>query len=99
MSWIDWVQAWESLQRVILIVGAYELGRWLWPKVGRKLFRPSKHASQNRDQGAEARRMQLIVFCAVNGVSFEWCQRQSLERLEQVAQLVERAKSQPDSPA
>ena len=51
MSWIDWVQAWESLQRVILIVGAYELGRWLWPKVGRKLFRPSKHASQNRDQG------------------------------------------------
>ena len=29
MSWIDWGQAWESLQRVILIVGAYELGRGL----------------------------------------------------------------------
>jgi len=42
MSWIDWAQVRESLQRVVLIVGAYELGRWLWPKVGHALSKFAK---------------------------------------------------------
>ena len=98
MNWIDWTQAWESFQRVILIVGAYELGRWVWPKVGHALSKFARRGKTAERIGA-GRREQLIVFCAVNGVSFDWCQRQPLERLEQVAQLVERAKSQPDRPA